>query len=195
MTGTFAQVVAATWQALDAVASRAAEPQARVAKHWEDPSRLTWFGAAADHQALHASWSFGRLRDVPLVGGARHTVGVFMVTPSAFPEVDGVALRAALDGLVPAGVDGATKVFLQRVAAQLAAADGLLRLERERGVEVFLFARPDALHTAANTPRWPEHARDRVAGALLQMDDAFRARCEATWAHPATELLTAARGG
>lgn len=192
---TYAAVAASFWQALEVVADRAASPAERVARHWEDPSRLAWFAAAADHQALHATWSFGLLRGVPVVAGERHTVGVFMVTAAAFPGVEEASLRAALEGLVPRGVDGATRVFLQRVASQLAVADALLRLERERGLEAFCFARPDALHTAARTPRWPEHARERVAAALLQMDDGFRARCEATWAHPAPELLAAVRAG
>lgn len=193
MTSAWASFTDSVARALEAVAAQAATPPERVARHWEDASRLAWFGAAADHQAVHVSWSFGRLRGVPVVPGERHTVGVFHLARATFPAVDEQALRGALEALVPAGVDGPTRVFLQRVAAQLAVADGLLELERRRGVEVSLFARTDAANTPAPTSRWPEHARERVAGALEAMDAALRARCEVTWAHPEATLLGAAR--
>lgn len=193
MTGPWASYAASVARALEAVAAQASSPPERVARHWEDPSRLSWFGAAADHQVLHVSWSFGRLRGVPGVPGERHTVGVFAITRGTFPAVDEHALRAALEALVPATADGPTRVFLQRVAAQLAVADALLALERSRDLEVSLFARPDAVHTPAPTSRWPEHAKDRVAAALGGMDEALRARCEATWAHPDAALLAAVR--
>lgn len=193
MTGPWASFSAAVTRALDAVVAQASAPPERVARHWEDASRLTWFGAAADHQAVHVSWSFGRLKGLPEVPGERHTVGVFSITRTTFPAVDEQALRAALEALVPPGADGPTRVFLQRVAAQLAVADALLGLERARDLEVSLFARPDAVHTPAPTSRWPEHARDRVAAALSEMDEVLRARCEATWAHPDPALLAAVR--
>ncbi len=192
--GRFSEVARAVAAALDAVAQLAAAPSPRVAQHWEDATRLTWFGAAANHQALHASWSFGRLRGLPQGPGERHTVGVFHVRRATFPVIDEQVLRAALEALVPPGVDGPTRVFLQRVAAQLATADALQALARRWGVEVSLFARPDAVATPAPTPRRPEHARERVALALATMDPALQARCEATWAHPASALLEAARG-
>jgi hypothetical protein len=193
MTGPWASFSASVASALGAVAAQASTPAERVARHWEDASRLTWFGAAADHQVVHVSWSFGRLRGVPLATGERHTVGVFAVTRATFRAVDEQALRAALEALVPPSADGPTRVFLQRVAAQLAVADALLALERTRELEVALFARPDAVHTPAPTSRWPEHAKDRVAAALGEMDEALRARCEETWAHPDAALLAAAR--
>lgn len=193
MTGPWASFTTAVARALEAVAAQASSPPERVARHWEDPSRLTWFGAAADHQVVHVSWSFGRLRGVPEVPGERHTVGVFALTRGTFPAVDEQALRAALEALVPAAADGPTRVFLQRVAAQLAVADALLALERARPLEVSLFARPDAVHTPAPTSRWPEHARDRVTAALAEMDAGLRARCEATWAHEDPGLLSAVR--
>lgn len=193
MTSPWVSFTASVARALEAVAAQASTPPERVARHWEDVSRLAWFGAAADHQAVHVSWSFGRLRGVPVVPGERHTVGVFHVARATFPAVDEVALRGALEALVPAGVDGPTRVFLQRVAAQLAVADALLELEQRRSVEVSLFARPDAANTPAPTSRWPEHARDRVAAALEAMDAGLRARCEVTWAHAEATLLGAVR--
>jgi hypothetical protein len=176
--------------ALGVIIRRAATPSPRVAQHWVSTSRITWFGASADHHLIHASWSFGELKDSP---GLRATVGTFALTKSTFPEIDDVALRAQCDGLIPSGTDGATRVFLLRVAAQFAVADLLLTLPEILGCEVTLFARPDALDQPAQTSRWPEHARDRVATALAAMDPAFASRCERTWvAEPAT-LLEAVR--
>lgn len=180
--------------ALGAVVKRAAQPSPRVARHWVSTSQLTWFGACADHQLVQASWSFGALRDVPPPPpGQRATVGIFALTKSSFPEVDEVSLRAQADALVPADTDGATRVFLQRVAAQLAVADYLLALPELIGCEVALFARPDAVDTPASTPRWPEHARERVAAALAQMDPAFATRCERVWTSEPPALLEAVR--
>lgn len=181
-------------QALGAVVTRAAQPSARVARHWLSTSRLTWFGACADHHLVQASWSYGELRDAPpSAPGQRATVGTFALTRAAFPDIDDVALYAACEALVPPAADGATRVFLQRVATQLAVADVLLTLPELVGCEVTLFARPDALDQSASTPRWPEHARDRVAAALAVMDPAFAARCERTWAAAPPTLLDAVR--
>lgn len=172
--------------------TRALEPSPRVAQHWESTARLAWFGGAADHHQVHVSWSYGRLRDVPLVDGQRHSVGVFQLSKTTFAGVDELLLRTSLESLVPAGVDGATRVFLQRVVAQLSLADVLLSLPERVGCEVSLFARPDALDTPAPTPRWPEHARERVADALARMDRELRERCERLWSAPSPELLSAA---
>jgi hypothetical protein len=194
MTGTFKDYGLAVAEALGAVVARATKPSARVARHWVSTSKLTWFGACADHHLIQASWSFGELRDGPaLPPGERATVGTFALTRLTFPEVNELRLRELCDALVPAGTDGATRVFLQRVASQLAVADVLLTLPELIGCEASLFARPDALDQAASTPRWPEHARERVAAALAAMDPPFAARCERTWtAGPAT-LLEAVR--
>jgi len=174
--------------ALAAVIERAKTPPERVAQHWEDVSKLRWFGVSADHSVLHASWSFGRLRGVN--SSARETVGVFQVNRASFPGVDDAALRSALDAFVPAAIDGATRVYLMRVAAQLAAVDALLVLAPAD--EVSVFARPDAADMPALTPRWPEHARERVAAALESMDAKFVARFLAVTASPHATLLEAA---
>ncbi len=173
--------------AMATVVGRAKAPPERVARHWEDVSKLRWFGVSADHSVLHASWSFGRLRDA--VSQERETVGVFQINRASFPGVDEVAVRASLDALVPPGVDGATRVYLMRVAAQIAASDALLSLAPAE--EVSVFARPDAAETPALTPRWPEHARARVAAALKLMDAAFTARFQAVTASPHATLVDA----
>lgn len=181
-------------EALGAVLLRASKPSVRVARHWESTSRLVWFGACADHHLIQASWSFGSLRDgPPLPPGERATVGTFALTKVTFPEVDELELRSLCDSLVPVGTDGATRVFLQRVASQLAVADYLLTLPELIGCEVSLFPRPDALFLPASTPRWPEHARERIAAALARMDPSFSARCERIWAAEPASLLDAVR--
>ncbi len=172
------------------VVTRAKNPSERVARHWESTTELTWFGAGADHSQLHVSWSFGKLRGVE--GARRETVGVFHVTRAAFPDVDDAALRAGLEALIPVGTDGATKVFLMRVAAQLAVGDALLALAPAK--DLTLFARPDALETSAPTPRWPEHARERVTLALAGMSADFSAKVEAVFLSPHAALLDALRG-
>ena len=176
--------------ALGVIIRRASTPSPRVAQHWVSTSRITWFGACADHHLIHASWSFGELKDAP---GQRATVGTFALTKSTFPEVDDASLRAQCDALIPPGTDGATRVFLLRVAAQFAVADLLLTLPEQVGCEVMFFARPDALDQPAQTSRWPEHARDRVAAALAAMDPTFASRCERTWAAEPSTLLEAVR--
>lgn len=181
-------------EAMGAVVVRASKPSVRVARHWLSTSQVTWFGACTDHHLIQASWSFGTLRDgPPLPPGQRATVGTFALTRVTFPDVNELELRELCDGLVPHGTDGATRVFLQRVASQLAVADVLLTLPELLGCEVSLFARPDALDQSASTPRWPEHARDRVAAALAAMDPAFAARCERTWTAEPPTLLDAVR--
>jgi hypothetical protein len=181
-------------EAIGAVVKRASQPSPRVARHWVSTAKLTWFGACADHHLIQASWSFGALRDGPtLEPGQRHTVGVFALTPSNFPDVNDAKLRALCEGLVPEGTDGATRVFLQRVAAQLATADVLLTLPELVGCEVSLFARADAVDQPASTSRWPEHARERVQAALSATDPAFASRSERTWGADAPVLLDAVR--
>lgn len=150
------------------VARRARQPQERVARHFVSTGRVVWFGASADHHDLHVSWSYGALKEKP--HEPRALVGVFRVTRGAFPEVDDVALRSQLEALVPEGTDGATRVWLQRVAAQLAVVEALAEVQRELGAEVLHFARPDAPTTAALPFRWPTHALDRVEAALQKMD-------------------------
>lgn len=178
-------------RALDLVLDRARAPIPRVARHWVSTERLTWFGATAAHHLVHCSWSFGALKEVAEVPGVRQTVGVFAVSKLNFPGVDEDQLRLLLEQMVPAGTDGATKVFLHRVAMQLATADWLKALQARTGTEVFFFARTDAVELAAATPRWPEHARERVATALAAMHPDFRARCERTWNSPEADLLAA----
>lgn len=181
-------------QAVGTVVARASKPSVRVARHWESTSRITWFGGCADHHLIQTSWSFGDLREVlKLEPGRRSTVGVFALTKVIFPDVDEMHLRALCDGLVPHGTDGATRVFLQRVASQFALADVLLTLPERLGCEVSLFARPDALDQSASTPRWPEPARERVARALAAMDPVFSARCGRVWAAEQPTLLEAIR--
>jgi hypothetical protein len=194
MVASFKDYGLAVAEMMGAVVVRATQPSARVARHWVSTSRLTWFGACADHHLIQASWSFGELRDgPPLLAPARATVGTFALTRITFPEVDELKLRALCEGMVPAGTDGATRVFLQRVASQLAVCDVLLTLPELVGCEVSLFARPDALDQPASTSRWPEHARERVAAALAAMDPSFAARCERTWTAEPPTLLDAVR--
>lgn len=181
-------------EAIGAVVSRATKPSVRVARHWQATSRVTWFGACTDHHLIQASWSFGALRDGPkLEPGQRSTVGVFAVTKVTFPEVNDARLHELCEGMVPQGTDGATRVFLQRVASQFALADVLLTLPELLGCEISLFARPDAIDQPATTSRWPEHARERVAAALGGMDSSFAARCERTWSAESNVLLDAVR--
>jgi hypothetical protein len=195
MVASFKDYGLAVAQMLGAVVSRAAQPSARVARHWKSTRCLTWFGACADHHLIQVSWSFGELLDgPPLLAPQRATVGTFALTRITFPEVDELKLRALCEGMVPVGTDGATRVFLQRVASQLAVCDVLLTLPELVGCEVSLFARPDALEQPASTARWPEHARDRVAAALAAMDPAFAKRCERTWTAEPRTLLDAVRG-
>ena len=194
MVSTFKDYALAVAEAMGAVVVRASKPSVRVARHWLSATRVTWFGACADHHLIQASWSFGALREgPPLPQGQRATVGTFALTKVTFPEVNELRLRELCDGLVPAGTDGATRVFLQRVASQLAVADVLLTLPELLGCEVSLFARPDALDQSASTSRWPEHARERVATALAAMDPSFAARCERIWVAEPTTLLEAVR--
>ncbi|MFT3713368.1 MAG: hypothetical protein QM817_37405 [Archangium sp.] len=185
--------IAAVREALSAVAERALKPAPRVAQHWESTSRLAWFGAAADHHLIHVSWSFGLLKERGTSGSKRDTVGVFSITKSTFPEVDDAELRAQADALIPPGTDGATRVFLQRVMAQMAVGDALLTLQSRVGCDISLFARTDASDTAALTPRWPEHARDRVANALMGMEAPLRTRVEVLFDAGEDTLLEALR--
>lgn len=176
--------------ALNVVLIRARTPPERVARHWEQSTQLTWFGASADHSLLHVSWSFGRLRGNAVPG--LHTVGVFQVSKAIFGEVDENRLRHVLEALIPAGTDGATKVFLMRVSAQLAVGDWLLRHAPAPASTVFL--KPDGIDVPAPTPRWPEHARDRVTPALSKMDAALTKRIETVFASPHDTLLESLRG-
>lgn len=191
----FLEFSGALSRAVGLVAERALKPAPRVAQHWESVERLAWFGAAADHHLTHVSWSFGRLRAAVPREGRRDTVGVFSITRSTFPDVDELALRAQLEALVPPCTDGATRVFLQRVAAQLAAADALLGLKARLGCEVSLFARTDAVDTPAAPPRWPEHARERVTLALAQTSPALRERCVHVLDATGPELLAVVARG
>jgi hypothetical protein len=195
MAGVYAAFQQAVAQSVGQVIERALEPTVRVAQHWESTSKLAWFGAAADHHQQHVSWSFGRLRDVPDVPGTRHHVGVFVLVKSTFPTLEDRELKRLVSELVPEGTDGATRVFLQRVASQLAVGDVLLTLPERLGCEVSLFARPDAVDTPASTSRWPARAKERVAAALAGMDPVLRARCEALWVSKSEVLLEAISSG
>ncbi|MBL8915492.1 MAG: hypothetical protein JNM17_32610 [Archangium sp.] len=191
MAESFSEFLSAVSTAVGAVAARALKPVPRVSQHWESVEQLAWFGAAADHHLTHVSWSFGKLKSRGARDGKRDTVGVFSITRATFPEVDDEALRLQLEALVPSFTDGATRVFLQRVTAQIAAADALLELQRRLGCEVSLFARTDAVDTPAAPPRWPEHARERVTVALAAMDATLRDRCEQLFESTESELLEA----
>lgn len=191
MAEAFSDFVRAVTVAVGAVADRALKPTPRVSQHWESVERLAWFGAAADHHLTHVSWSFGRLRSRGTRDGKRDTVGVFSITKATFPDVDDDGLRAQLEALIPSFADGATRVFLQRVTAQVAAADALLELQRKLGCEISLFARTDAVDTPAAPPRWPEHARERVTVALGAMDATLRERCVQLFETTESELLEA----
>lgn len=194
MVVTFKDYGLAVAEAMGAVVARASRPAPRVAQHWLSTHQLTWFGACADHHVVQASWSFGELRDALLrEPGRRATVGTFALTQAIFPEVKEHQLRGLCEGLIPQGTDGATRVFLMRVASQLAVADFLLTLPDLLGCDVSLFLRPDVLDKPAPTPRWPAHARDRVAAALAAMDPAFASRCERLWTAEAPVLLDALR--
>ncbi len=175
--------------ALTLVVQRARTPPERVARHWEDASRLVWFGVCADHARLHVSWSFGRLRGA--TSPARATVGVFQVSQATFAGVDEARLREALAAVVPPEADGATRVFLMRAAAQLAAGEALLHLAPAASLS--LFVRPDAPGVDALPPRWPAHAAARVALALSRSDARFVAALEAALQSTEPTLLGALR--
>ncbi|MGV3623401.1 MAG: hypothetical protein ACO1OB_21455 [Archangium sp.] len=175
--------------ALNVALIRARTPPERVARHWEQSTQLTWFGASADHSLIHVSWSFGRLRGNDEPG--LHTVGVFQLSKAIFSEVDENKLRAALEALIPAGTDGATKVFLMRVAAQIVVGEWLLRHTPAPALSMFL--KPDGINVPAPTPRWPEHARERVTAALKSMEPALSKRIETVFSSPHEALLESLR--
>lgn len=176
-------------EALNVALIRARTPPERVARHWEQSTQLTWFGASADHSLIHVSWSFGRIRGNDDPG--LHTVGLFQLSKAIFGEVDENTLRKALEALIPARTDGATKVFLMRVAAQIAVGEWLLRHTPATALTMFL--KPDGIEVPAPTPRWPEHARDRVTLALSAMDGTLKKRIEDVFSSPHETLLEALR--
>jgi hypothetical protein len=167
----------------------------RVARHWVDPSRLSWLGLLSEQTRFHVAWSLGALVDAPPAG--RHTSGVFLLDDSVFPGVEAALTSARLLALVPTDVDGATKAFLIRVTAQLALVDlardfGPLPLPVTDDFCITLPLRADVLETPAPTPRMPAHAVDRVSAALARMPS-LGARIHATFESPADGLLDAAR--
>lgn len=175
MYAAFASAVLAAYRT---ALARALPPPARVARHWEDASRLTWLGLLQEQARFQVAWSFGRLSGAP--PEPLQTAGVFHLVGAAFPGVDEAALARGAMGLVPTTVDGPTRAFLVRVVCQLALEDaahalrapGALPMPTAPGFEVVLPVRADALTTPASQPVVPAHAADRVwaAVALLGLD-------------------------
>ena len=137
-------------------AERQALPESRVRAIWEIPRGECSSGWWKTH--------FRRVSDV-LKRSA---------DPRAFPDVNVIGLQAMVSRLVPEGTDGATRVFLQRIAAQQAVREALAVIAQEFGSDTVLFARADAPREPAPALTWPEHARARVDFALAQMDPALR---------------------
>jgi hypothetical protein len=180
--------------------AQALPPRPTVARHWEDASRLTWLGLLQEQGRFQLSWSFGRLKGP--AGPPPHTAGVFHLVDAVFPGVEANRLTAALLALTPRDADGPTRAFLVRVVAQLALAEVAVALERSpgalgmptaEGFEVALPVRPDALGTPAPTPRVPQHARDRVEGALASLEPGLRSLVQRLVAAPEATLLAAVR--
>ncbi len=175
--------------------SQALPAKPRVARHWVDPSKLSWLGLLSEQTRFHLAWSLGALVDAPPAG--RHTSGVFLLDDSVFPGVEAPVISSRLLSLVPTDVDGATKAFLIRVTAQLALVDlardfGPLPLPVTDDFRITLPLRPDVLETPAPTPRMPAHAADRVSAALARMPT-LGERIRATFEAPGESLLDAAR--
>lgn len=177
-------------------------PRPQVARHWESASALTWLVLAPGDDAFHLALSFGRLKGAPPPQKGHDTTGIFRLVPKVFPGVNDVELMRALSTLVPASADGATRAFLQRVAAQLGAAEVAVAFERNRGHVPFPTAsdfavhvprRTDALYESAQTPRMPAHAEQRVRSALDAADDLLRVRVLSLFTAPQDELLDAVR--
>lgn len=198
MTGAGPHVLAACRLALRA----ALPPKPQVARHWETPDALHWLALLPATDGFHLAYSLGRLRDVPVRDGERHTSGLFRLSAAVFPGVDEAALRRAVADAVPADADGPTRAFLLRVVAQLAVADAAVELERAPeslplppapGFTCHVPVRADALFEAAATPRLPGHAEARVRDALSRMDAPLATRVLALFDAPEATLLEAAR--
>lgn len=183
---------------------RALPPREPLARHWTTPHALSWLGLNVEGDGFSVAFAFGALKGPTLTppGHVEHT-GFFRLTPEVFPGVDSRVLNAAVQQLVPAGADGATRAFLGRVVSQLALGAAALALEEERAqlpmatAETFVVALPqrkDAAHEPARTPRMPGHAQARVAQALEQMEPRLRARVAQLFSAPADGLLEAMRG-
>ncbi len=169
-----------------------------AARHWVDPSRLTWLGLLEDGAGFQLAFSLGRLR-VPPVGVGLHTLGVFRLVDAVFPGVDAAGLSASLGSLVPPEV-GAARAFLSRAVARLALAEVALELAKDpralplptaEGFEVAVPAKAEALEVAALTPRVPEAGAERVAAGLALLEPSLARRLECLFAAPEAVLLAA----
>jgi len=171
-----------------------------AARHWVDPSRLSWLGLLEDGGRFQLSFALGTLR-VPPPGNARHTAGVFHLVDAAFPGVDAAALSAAVEQLVPPDVGAArallsravSKLALAEVALELAARPERLPLPLGPGFEVAVPAGVDALDVTAPTPRVPPAAAARVVMGLQALEPVLARRLERLFEAPEPSLLAAAR--
>lgn len=202
MTSSFSRLCEQLLAAYRVALSAALPPKPQVARHWETPDALHWLALLSATDGFHVAYSLGRLRDVPLVPGERHTSGLFRLSGTVFRGVDEGALRSAVAAQVPDAFDGPTRAFLLRVVGQLATAQVAVALECEPAAlplpaaEEFhchLPARSDALFEAAATPRLPGPAEERVRAALDGMEPALATRVHAVFAAPDATLLDAVR--
>lgn len=178
--------------------NQALPPKERVARHWADPTRLTWLGLLSEQTRFQIAWSHGELKESS--GQQLETSGVFHLDDTVFPGVGADALSRQVLALVPES-DGATTAFLIRVIAQFALAEVALTFEHERtfaiatdeNFRVALALRADALTTPAHTPRMPKHAEARVTKALSEMEPLLAHTITALFAAPEPALLEAVR--
>jgi hypothetical protein len=178
--------------------SQALPPKERVARHWADPSRLTWLALLSEQTRFQLAWSLGPLKDSSLPG--LQTSGVFHLDDAVFPGVGAAAIAREVLATMPE-TDGPTTAFLIRVVAQLALAEVALTLEEARsfglpvsdGFAVTLALRADALESKALTPRMPGHAEARVLAALEKMEPALAVTISALLASKELVLLDAVR--
>jgi hypothetical protein len=201
-TGDFAALRGEVLGAYRSALAAALPPKPQVARHWETPGVLGWLALLSTAEGFHLSYSLGRLRDVPLVPGQRHTSGLFRLSAAVFPRVDEGALWAAVVGQIPATADRAARDFLLPVVAALAvgeaalaleAAPGRLPLPVDAGFHCHLPLRADALFQAAPTPRLPEAKAERVQEALAVMEPDLVARLQSLFDAPEPSLLEALR--
>jgi hypothetical protein len=195
---------AAVLEAYRRALARTLPPREPLARHWTTPQALSWLGLNVEGDGFAVAFAFGVLKGPSLTppGHVEHT-GFFRLAPEVFPGVDSKVLNAAVQQLVPAAADGATRTFLGRVVSQLALGACALTLEAQRGqlpmataadFVVALPQRKDAAHEPARTPRMPAHAQVRVAQALAGMEPRLSARIAALFAAPSDTLLEAMRG-
>ena len=180
---------------------QALPPRPQVARHWESAAELTFLALLPDQAAFHLAFSFGQLKGCP-PSATPQTAGLFRLTASIFPGVDAEQLTQTLTALVPEAVDGATRAFLLRVAAQLAAAEVAAALDRDRTTipqatsrdfVVTVPRRADLLHEPAAPPRMPTHAEGRVRDALAVLSAPLSTRLVQAFEAPEPSLLDLVR--